>query len=154
MFHLEASKLKWVNFILGMIGVNLLMPGGLHFFLQSYIQVNFSFDYKLFSMTYLYLELRLIILIFHLNEQIFLNISFKFMFKNVLEHIKIWKAMLFYWHQCFIRLLYFGMQTYQQVLFGCFDNIDIVKWRPPSLNELSLIIFNMYLTYLGDEASI
>ena len=31
---------------------------------------------------------------------------------------------------------------------------DKVKWKPPSLSELTLITFDMELTHLGSEASI
>ena len=73
--------------------------------------------------------------------------------QNVYVYFDI-KCVLHKW-KCVIKLLYFDTLfrfIYLQQNYIIILNVH--KWRPPSLNKLTPVIFHMELTHLGSKASI
>ena len=95
-----------------------------------------------------------------------------FQFHWLVEFLLVmWKIIIFFQMELlqiilFILLQFHGFYTisrfvnsskfpiYCNLFLWKLDQIRLDKWRPPSLSELTQLIFNMGLTHLGSEASI
>ena len=105
---------------------------------------HLSWFYDLFYMNYFYSYFLALILSL-INEILWFKI-------NVLLVIFIYLINL-NWDQVCLLFLLECVEDRPISIYAKGKTEPTMKWRPPSLSELNLVIFNMELTHLGSKAS-